>query len=288
MEAWENGPSEEPPIEELSLAGRIISVRAMGRASFVDLQDGSGVIQALLRENVLGEAYTLLRDLDVGDHLGVTGTMMRTRTGQATIEAHNLTLTAKGMRPLPEKYHGLRDVETRYRQRYLDLIANPEVMPVFAQRSQIITAIRNFLDARGFLEVDTPMLVPVAAGANARPFITHHNALDEQLYLRIATELYLKRLIVGGFDKVYELGRVFRNEGVDQDHNPEFTLLESYEAYADYNDVMRMVEELVSSIAQKVRGTMQIPYGDHVIDFTPPWTRLSLPTGASRPQRHRY
>ena len=276
LEAWENGPSEESPMEELSLAGRIISVRAMGRASFVDLQDGSGVIQALLRENVLGEAYALLRDLDVGDHLGVAGTMMRTRTGQASIEAHDLTLTAKGMRPLPEKYHGLRDVETRYRQRYLDLIANPDVMPVFAQRSQIITAIRNFLDARGFLEVDTPMLVPVAAGANARPFITHHNALDEQLYLRIATELYLKRLIVGGFDKVYELGRVFRNEGVDQDHNPEFTLLESYEAYADYNDVMRMVEELVSSIAQKVRGTMQIPYGDHLIDFTPPWTRLSL------------
>ena len=296
FEAWENSastesppeasldappkaPPEAPPkapMEELSLAGRIISIRGMGRASFVDLQDGSGVIQALLRENVLGEAYSLVRDLDLGDHLGVAGPMMRTRTGQVTIEAHHLTLTAKGMRPLPEKFHGLRDVETRYRQRYLDLIANPEVMPVFAQRSQIITAIRSFLDARGFLEVDTPILVPVAAGANARPFITHHNALDEQLYLRIATELYLKRLIVGGFDKVYELGRVFRNEGLDQDHNPEFTLLESYEAYADYNDVMRMVEDLVSSIAQQVRGTMQIPYSDHVIDFTPPWTRLSL------------
>ncbi|PKB77804.1 MAG: lysine--tRNA ligase [SAR202 cluster bacterium Io17-Chloro-G9] len=268
-------PSETAP-EEISLAGRIMSIRGMGRASFVDLQDASGVVQALLRENVLGEAYGLLQNLDVGDHLGVTGPMMRTRTGQATIEAHHLVLTAKGMHPLPEKFHGLRDVETRYRQRYLDLIANPDVMPVFAQRSKIITSIRNFLDSRGFMEVDTPVLVPVAAGANARPFTTHHNALDQQLYLRIATELYLKRLIVGGFDKVYELGRVFRNEGVDQDHNPEFTLLESYEAYADYNDVMHMVEEMVSSVALEVRGAMQIPYGQEVIDFTPPWRKVSL------------
>jgi len=272
-------PPETPPgtpPEEISLAGRIMSIRGMGRASFLDLQDASGVVQALLRENVLGEAYGLLHDLDVGDHLGVTGPMMRTRTGQVTIEAHQLVLTAKGMHPLPEKFHGLRDVEIRYRQRYLDLIANPDVMPVFAQRSKIITGIRGFLDARGFLEVDTPVLVPVAAGANARPFITHHNALDQQLYLRIATELYLKRLIVGGFDKVYELGRVFRNEGVDQDHNPEFSLLESYEAYADYNDVMRMVEELVSSVALEVRGTLEIPYGEEIIDFTPPWRKISL------------
>ena len=264
----------------ISLAGRIMSMRVMGRAAFLDLQDSSGSVQALLRQNVLGEAYEMTRDLDVGDHLGVTGPMIRTHTGQVTIEAHKLVLTAKGMRPLPEKYHGLRDVETRYRQRYLDLIANPEIMPVFALRSKIIGGIRDFLNQRGFLEVDTPVLVPVAAGAHARPFVTHHNALDQQLYLRIATELYLKRLIIGGFDKVYEIGRVFRNEGVDQDHNPEFTLLESYEAYADYNDVMTMVEELVSGVAMQVNGTMKVSLketiAEQVIDFTPPWQRVLL------------
>ena len=224
----------------LHLAGRIVSMRVMGRAAFLDLRDASGVVQAMFRQNVLGDEYALLQDLDLGDFLGVTGDMMRTRTGQATIEAHSLTILAKGMRPLPEKWHGLRDVETRYRQRYLDLIANPEVADTFVQRSRIISGIRRFFDNRGFIEVDTPILVPIPAGAHARPFITHHNALDEQLYLRIATELYLKRLIVGGLDKVYEIGRVFRNEGIDQDHNPEFSLLESYEAYADYNSGMEM------------------------------------------------
>jgi len=248
----------------------------MGRAAFLDLQDGSGNIQALLRQNVLGDGYDLLKDLDMGDHLGVVGPIIRTRTGEVTIEAHQITLTAKGMRPLPEKWHGLRDVETRYRQRYLDLIANPEVMPVFALRSQIIESIRKFLHQRGFLEVDTPILVPVAAGAHARPFVTHHNALDQDLYLRIATELYLKRLIIGGYDRVFELGRVFRNEGIDQDHNPEFTLLESYEAYADYNHVMEMVESLVSTVAQEVLGVMQVQYGEHLIDFKPPWPRIQL------------
>jgi lysyl-tRNA synthetase, class II len=272
-EAAGGEPSEDTPV---SLAGRIMSVRVMGRAAFLDLRDGSGGIQALLRQNVLGEGYDLLKDLDIGDFLGVSGVLMRTRTGQVTIDAQQLTVLAKGMRPLPEKWHGLRDVEVRYRQRYLDLIANPEVKATFAQRSRIIAAIRRFLDGRGFLEVDTPVMVPVAAGAHARPFVTHHNALDQQLYLRIATELYLKRLIIGGFDKVYELGRVFRNEGIDQDHNPEFTLLESYEAYADYHDVMAMVEDLVSSVVQEVRGTMQVPYGDHSIDFTPPWPRVRL------------
>ena len=260
----------------ISLAGRIMSMRTMGRAAFLDLQDASGAVQALLRQNVLGDGYEIIKDLDVGDHLGVTGPMIRTRTGQVTIEAHHLVVTAKGMRPLPEKYHGLRDVETRYRQRYLDLIANPEIMPIFALRSRIISGIRDFLNQRGFLEVDTPVLVPVAAGAHARPFVTYHNQLDQQLYLRIATELYLKRLIIGGFDKVYELGRVFRNEGVDQDHNPEFTLLESYEAYADYNDVMTMVEELVSGVAVIVNGTMSVSFNDQVIDFTPPWQRVQL------------
>ena len=260
----------------ISVAGRIVSMRVMGRAAFLDLRDASGVVQAMLRQNVLGDEYAVLQDLDLGDFLGVDGDMMRTRTGQPTIEAHALTILAKGMRPLPEKWHGLRDVETRYRQRYLDLIANPEVADTFVQRSRIISGIRRFLDGRGFVEVDTPILVPIPAGAHARPFITHHNALDEQLYLRIATELYLKRLIVGGLDKVYEIGRVFRNEGIDQDHNPEFTLLESYEAYADYNAVMDMVESLVSSLAGEVHGSMQIAMGDDLIDFSPPWPRLSL------------
>ena len=270
----------DPPDERLqnvSLAGRITSMRTMGKAAFLDLQDASGSIQALLRQNNLEDGFDLLKDLDIGDHLGVRGNLIRTRTGQVTIDALELTVTAKGMRPLPEKYHGLRDVETRYRQRYLDLIANrEEVMPVFVLRSKVVRGIRRFLDDRGFLEVDTPILVPVASGAHAKPFVTHHNALDQQLYLRIATELYLKRLIIGGFDKVYEIGRVFRNEGIDQDHNPEFTLLESYEAYADYYDVMEMVEQMVSTIAIEVNGSTKVAIGDDVIDFAPPWQRVSL------------
>ena len=276
FEAVERGEEPESQISNLSLAGRIMSMRVMGRAAFLDIQDGSGTIQALLRQNVLGGAYDLLKDLDIGDHLGVVGPIIRTRTGQVTIEARELTVTSKGMRPLPEKWHGLRDVETRYRQRYLDLIANPDVLPVFACRSRIIESIRRFLQDRGFLEVDTPILVPIAGGAHARPFTTHHNALDQDLYLRIATELYLKRLIIGGFDKVFELGRVFRNEGIDQDHNPEFTLLESYEAYADYNDVMQMVESMVSTVAKEVLGTTIIQYGEHQLDFSPPWERVQL------------
>ena len=262
--------------EGLSLAGRIVALRNMGRSAFLDLQDDSGSIQVLFRRNNLGDDFELLRDLDIGDHLGVGGNLIRTRTGEVTIDATSAVIIAKGMRPLPEKYHGLRDTETRYRQRYLDLIANREVMDVFRLRSKVISSIRRFLDGRGFLEVDTPVLVPVAAGAHARPFITHHNALDEQLYLRIATELYLKRLIVGGFDKVYEIGRVFRNEGIDQDHNPEFTLLESYEAYADYNHVMEMVEQMISGIAIEAAGSMQVAVGEDIVDFTPPWRRASL------------
>ena len=270
----------DPPDEKLqnvTLAGRITAIRDMGKAAFLDLQDASGVIQALLRQNNLKDGFGLLKDLDIGDHLGVRGNLIRTRTGQVTIDAMELTVTAKVMRPLPEKWHGLKDVETRYRQRYLDLIANQnEVMPVFVLRSKIVRGIRRFLDDRGFLEVDTPILVPVAAGAHAKPFVTHHNALDQQLYLRIATELYLKRLIISGFDKVYEIGRVFRNEGIDQDHNPEFTLLESYEAYADYNDVMEMVEQMVSTVAAEVNGSTKVSMGDQVIDFAPPWQRVSL------------
>ena len=262
--------------DPVSIAGRIISLRAMGRASFLDLRDGSAKLQVHLRRDLLGDDYQLVRNLDLGDFLGVRGPLFRTNTGEITVEAQECTLLCKSLRPLPEKWHGLRDVEVRYRQRYLDLIADPQVKESFVQRSRVIRALRDFLDARGFVEVDTPILVPVAAGALARPFATHHNALDQRLYLRIATELYLKRLITGGFDKVYELGRVFRNEGVDQDHNPEFTLLESYEAYADYNDVMQMVEGMVSHVANKVVGTTQVAHGDHVIELASPWRRLSL------------
>ena len=260
----------------VSVAGRIMSLRIMGKGSFLDLRDGSGKIQAHLRQDLLGDQYSLVKELDIGDFLGVGGILFRTRTGEVTVEAHDLTVLAKSMRPLPEKWHGLRDVEQRYRQRYVDLVSNPEVKTVFLQRSRIIGAIRTFLNARGFIEVDTPVLVPVAAGALARPFVTHHHSLDRDLYLRIATELYLKRLIVGGFDKVYELGRVFRNEGVDQDHNPEFTLLESYEAYADYNDVMRMVEEMVSFVALEALGGTEVTFREDTIDLTPPWRRVSL------------
>ena len=276
FEAVEAGSRPAADAEGLSLTGRLVALRNMGRSAFLDIQDESSAIQVLFRRNNLGEDFELLRDLDIGDHLGVKGNLIRTRTGEITIDASGAAIIAKGMRPLPEKYHGLRDTETRYRQRYLDLIANRENMDVFRLRSRVITGMRRFLDDRGFLEVDTPVLVPIAAGAHARPFITHHNALDEQLYLRIATELYLKRLIVGGFDKVYEIGRVFRNEGIDQDHNPEFTLLESYEAYADYNDVMEMVEQMISRLAVEATGSMQVAVEEQVIDFTPPWRRVSF------------
>ena len=251
-------------------------MRVMGKAAFLDLRDGSGRVQAHLRRDILEDQYHLVKELDLGDFLGVNGSLFRTRTGEITVEAQQLTVLSKSLRPLPEKWHGLRDIEQRYRQRYVDLISNPEVKTAFLQRSKIINSIRSFLNGRGFIEVDTPILVPVAAGALARPFITHHHALDQDLYLRIATELYLKRLIVGGLDKVYELGRVFRNEGIDQDHNPEFTLLESYEAYADYNDVMQMVEEMVSTSAIEALGTRQVEYRECTIDLTPPWKRVSL------------
>ena len=260
----------------VSVAGRIMSLRLMGKAAFLDLRDGSGKIQAHLRRDVLGDQYEHIKELDLGDFLGVSGPLFRTRTDEITVQAEQFSILAKSLRPLPEKWHGLRDIEQRYRQRYMDLISNPEVKTVFTLRSKIINAIRSFLNSQGFIEVDTPVLVPVAAGALARPFKTHHHALDQELYLRIATELYLKRLIVGGFDKVYELGKVFRNEGIDQDHNPEFTLLESYEAYADYNDVMKMVEDMVSAVAKEALATTQVQYGDHTIDLTPPWRRISL------------
>ena len=262
--------------EGVSIAGRIVAMRRMGKASFAALQDGSGRMQVFFKQDIAGDSYQLLKSLDLGDFLGARGPLFRTRSGEITVEAHGFQLLSKALRPLPEKWHGLADVEKRFRQRYLDLISNDQVRQTFYLRSKMIESMRQFLNQRGFLEVDTPVLVPVAAGAMAKPFVTHHHALDRDLYLRIATELYLKRLIIGGMDKVYEIGRVFRNEGIDMDHNPEFTLLESYEAYADYNDVMKMVEEMVFAMATQVLQKPTVEMEGNVIDFTPPWPRVSL------------
>ena len=233
-------------------------------------------LQVHLRSDVLEESYRLMETLDLGDFLGVEGSMFRTRRGEITLRARNIVLLAKAHRPPPEKWHGLRDVEIRYRQRYLDLIANPDVKTVFQNRSRIISTVRSFMDGLGYIEVETPVMVPVAAGAMAQPFVTRHNALDRVLYLRIATELYLKRLIIGGLDRVYEIGRIFRNEGIDMDHNPEFTMLESYQAYADYNDIMALVEQMAATAARTVNGSARATFHGHEIDFTPPWRRLSL------------
>jgi lysyl-tRNA synthetase, class II len=263
----------------VNLAGRVIARRGMGKISFIDLRDGAGKIQLLFRDDraVLNEAQVeLLKEIDIGDIIGVTGSVFRTRTGEPTISVNGFTLLSKSMQPLPEKWHGLVDTEVRYRQRYVDLISNPDVMHTFQMRSQIISAVRQFLNNRGFVEVETPVLQPAAGGALARPFITHHNALDQDFFLRIALELHLKRLIVGGFDKVYEIGRIFRNEGIDSSHSPEFTMLESYEAYADYNDVMEMVEQMVSEVARKVLGTTEITFNNKKVDLKAPWRRLSL------------
>lgn len=262
--------------KKLAIAGRITALRDMGKAAFLDLRDGSQRLQVHLRSDVLKKSYSLIETLDLGDFLGVEGTMFRTRRGEITLQARNIVLLAKAHRPPPEKWHGLRDVEIRYRQRYLDLIANPDVKFVFQGRSKIISAVRSFMDGRGYIEVETPVMVPVAAGAMAQPFVTTHNALDRVLYLRIATELYLKRLIIGGLDRVYEIGRIFRNEGIDMDHNPEFTMLESYQAYADYNDIMVLVEQMVAAAACTVNGSARATFHGHDIDFTPPWRRLHL------------
>jgi len=264
--------------EAVSVAGRIMAIRRMGKSAFLDIRDSSGKIQLLFQDiNRFDKAdLELFQDLDIGDIIGVEGNLLRTKTGEPTVQMKDFTLLAKSLQPLPEKWHGLSDIEKRYRQRYLDLIANSEVEEIFKRRSQIITAVRQFLNGRGFLEVETPVLQPSAGGALAQPFITHHHALDRDLYLRVATELHLKRLIVGGLDKVYELGRIFRNEGISTKHNPEFTMLESYEAYADYNDVMKMVEEMTAAVCQQVLGTKKVTFGDNKIDFKPPWQRLEL------------
>ncbi len=275
FQRWEAGETAVPP--QVGIAGRVVAHRPMGKATFLDVRDGSGKLQVYLREDTLGEErYGLAKELDIGDIIGVSGQLFRTRTGELSVEANDLSLLSKSLQPLPEKWHGLTDVEKRYRQRYLDLISSDKSRYVFAVRSKTISTIRQFLDGRGFVEVETPVLQRSAGGAMAKPFITHHNALDQDLYLRIAIELHLKRLVVGGYDKVYEIGRVFRNEGISTKHNPEYTLLESYEAYADYNDVMAMVEEMVSTIAQQVLGTQRVTFAGETINLAPPWRRVTL------------
>jgi len=262
---------------QVSLSGRIMASRFMGKATFLDIRDGSGKIQVYFRADFIGEdGYELLKEFDIGDIIGVSGSAFRTRSGEVTLKASDFTLLSKALRPLPEKWHGLTDVEKRYRQRHLDLISNEDIGRIFMLRSKAIAAIRRFLDGRGFVEVETPVFHSIASGARARPFVTHHQALDQELYLRIATELYLKRLIIGGLEKVYEIGRIFRNEGISTKHNPEFTMLESYEAYADYNDVMEMLEDMVSHVAQEVLGTIEVGFADSTLDFAPPWRRITL------------
>ncbi len=258
------------------IAGRILSLRPQGKAGFLHLSDGEERFQVYVRRDFVGaENFELFRLFDLGDIIGVEGTVFRTRTGELTISATRVSHLSKNLLPLPEKWHGLTDVETRFRQRYVDLIVNPDVRSVFVKRSRIIREIRNFLDERGYLEVETPVLQTIAGGALARPFRTHHNALDIELYMRIALELYLKRLIVGGIQRVYELSRIFRNEGVSSHHNPEFTMLEFYQAYSDYNDLMDLSEELITRVAERVAGTRQVPYGEHVLDFDR-WQRLTM------------
>ncbi len=276
FESAEISGEGEAETDEVSIGGRIVGMRGMGRVTFCDVLDGSGKIQVMFRSNVLGVEYQTLEDIDIGDWIGVTGQLIRTRTGEVTVQASAFIILCKSLRPLPEKWHGLTDTEVRYRQRYIDLIANPEARRIAVFRSRMVSAIRRFMDRRGFMEVETPVLVPVAAGGMAHPFETHHNALDRDLFLRIATELHLKRLIVGGLEKVYEIGRIFRNEGIDTNHNPEFTTMESYESFADYNDVMRLVEELVSTVSIEVTGGTIVEYDGSAIDFAPPWPRLSL------------
>ncbi|MEO5656925.1 MAG: lysine--tRNA ligase [Nitrospiria bacterium] len=260
-----------------AVAGRVVGLRRFGKAAFAHLQDAGGRIQLYLKQDRLTpEGFALVEQLDLGDFLGAHGRLFRTKTDELTIEVDAVTHLAKALRPLPEKWHGLTDVETRYRQRYLDLIANPDVRETFVRRSRLIESIRTFLNRRGFLEVETPMMQAIAGGAAARPFVTHHNALGVDLYLRIAPELYLKRLIVGGMDKVYEINRNFRNEGVSTIHNPEFTMLEFYMAYADVTDLLPFTELLVTTVAREVCGTLELTYQDRAIDLRPPWKRIGM------------
>jgi lysyl-tRNA synthetase class 2 len=267
----------QAPDGNFTLTGRIRLIRDMGKSSFFTIEDGTGRIQLYVRINDLGEeAYRLLKLLDIGDFIQVSGFLFRTHKGERSLHVQEYTILSKALRPLPEKYHGLEDVETRQRKRYLDLLASDEARQIFVTRSRVISAMRRYLDELGFIEVETPILQPLYGGATARPFVTHHNTLDRDLFLRIAVELYLKRLIVGGYEKVYEIGRDFRNEGIDRSHNPEFTMMECYQAFADYNDIMRLVEEMVHYIALEVKGTPRITYQGTEIDLTPPWPRIRL------------
>ena len=263
--------------KDVTVAGRIIAKRIMGKASFCTIQDCDERIQSYISINDLGEeSYKAFKTYDIGDFIGISGFVFKTRTEEISVHAKEVTLLSKSLRPLPEKFHGLKDPDLRYRQRYVDLIVNPEVKETFEKRSKIIKEIRKILDEKGFLEVETPMLNTILGGANARPFVTHHNALDIDMYLRIAPELYLKRLIVGGFDKVYEIGRLFRNEGMDIKHNPEFTSMELYASYMDFNDMMDITEEIVSRCAKEVLGTTKITYQGQEIDLTPTWKRITM------------
>ena len=268
---------EELEGKDVTVAGRLMAKRIMGKASFCHIQDGDGKIQSYVSINELGEeSYKHFKEDDIGDIIGITGFVFKTKTGEISIHAKEVTLLSKSLRPLPEKFHGLKDTDLRYRQRYVDLIMNPEVKDTFLKRIQILQEVKNILNEKGYLEVETPILNTIAGGAAARPFITHHNTLDMDMYLRIANELYLKRLIVGGFDKVYEMGRMFRNEGMDIKHNPEFTNIELYSAYEDYNDMMDITEEIISKVALKVLGTTKITYQGTEIDLTPAWKRISM------------
>lgn len=261
----------------VSLAGRIMTKRGKGKAGFAHIQDVQGQIQIYVRlDNVGEEQYKIFKSTDLGDIIGVSGRVFKTNTGELSVKVKELVFLSKALRPLPDKFHGLKDIEQRYRQRYLDLIMNSESKETFITRSRIIRSMRRYLDEHGYLEVETPMMHAIAGGAAARPFITHHNALDMQLYMRIAIELHLKRLIVGGIEKVYEIGRVFRNEGIDTRHNPEFTMIELYEAYADFHDIMSLTENLIAHIAQEVLGTTTVHYGEYVVELKPQWKRLHM------------
>jgi len=262
---------------KVSIAGRLMALRTHGKAIFANIEDVSGRIQIYIKSNKIGEnAFKLFSKIGIGDILGVSGLIFKTRTGEVTIFVEEFILLCKSVRSLPEKWHGLKDVEIRYRKRYLDLMVNPSVREIFIKRSKVVQSIRNFLDSKGFLEVETPIMQPIPGGATARPFITHHNALHRDFYLRIAPELYLKRLLVGGLEKVYELSRNFRNEGISTKHNPEFTMLELYEAYGDYHSMMQITEELIVYILKNVLGSLEIEYQGNKIDFTLPWKRISM------------
>ena len=272
----------ENPRVNVSVAGRIMSIRIMGKAGFAHIQQGGKRLQVYVRlDNVGGEGFALYKLLDLGDYIGVKGYLFRTRAGELSVHVEELTFLVKDLLPLPEKWHGLQDVETRYRRRYVDLAMNPDVREVFVKRAKVVQSLRRFLDANAFVEVETPMMQPIAGGAVAKPFVTHHNTLDMDLYLRIAPELYLKRLVVGGFERVYEISRVFRNEGVSTRHNPEFTILEFYQAYADYADLMELTEALFAELAQSLLGRLTLTWGEHAIGLTPPWKRLPFFQGIS-------